>query len=462
MPKQKDKNIKEIQIIEIENNIFHLSLNNKNFRRLIIFRDIKNLFSLIRIHNKEKAEQVNVNIIIYSENKYENPKELFWRSALKVNDLYYKQYLSFFSLKNKTTNINVSLNLSIFWNSKIIKLLDIKTKQRILESIRLTTFVRNLIDVPSDVLTPTNFVKLVQWFIQKYLPRINNNITLEILGEKELIKLHFDSMLSVSRGSNEEAKVLILKYFGDKKKNKTYGLAGKGITYDSGGMNIKIHDYMRDMKLDMSGAATSVAMLIYAAINELPINLISVSGLCENMVSNKSYRPGDIIKTKSKKTVEIDNTDAEGRMVLIDLIEFLQTDLNITNIFTFATLTGQVRRFLNSIALPILSNSDKIISIVTKLKNKNNYGNLNLCVLPFDERYRKSMLSNTLADIRNCGTISSTISAGMFLHFFTNKNVKFTHFDIANVAFDGKKHLSNNSHYDLMFKMLKKLSEDEQ
>lgn len=378
--------------------------------------------------------------------------------ACRVNDIYYKDNLSkiYRHLPDSVSSLRLSLRIG-FYIKKLIVRMDKFIMDNIVSNLKIINFARIKIDTPSDCLTPKMFVNLTTDFIKTL--SLQNKIKITIFNEQELIKQNFTSMLSVAKGSRTEPMMLMLEYNGNKEKTSMiYGVAGKGITYDSGGMNIKVNDYMRDMKLDMSGAATSVAIVLYAALNNLTINLCVVSGLCENMLNDVSYRPGDIVITKGNKTVEVDNTDAEGRMVLIDLIEYLQNIKNIKNICTFATLTGQIRRFFHNFTLPILSNDEKIISILKSLEHRGNYGKLNVCSLPFDRRYLKSMKANTVANIRNCGHIASSISAGMFLHFFARDDVKFSHFDIACVAFNEKRHLSENLHYDIVFKMFKKLS----
>ena len=191
-------------------------------------------------------------------------------------------------------------------------------------------------------------------------------------------------MLSVDKGSNNSPEVLILRYKGDNNNDKKYGIAGKGITFDAGGLNLKIHNYMRYMKIDMSGAATSVAVLLLAFANNLKINLVSICGFCENLLNEKSYRPGDIVKTRSGKTVEIGNTDAEGRMVLIDLIDFLQTVEKVETILTIATLTGSCSNFFHLYTTPFLTNNKEVFSSLVYKAAELSPNNEAVCALPFD------------------------------------------------------------------------------
>ena len=197
------------------------------------------------------------------------------------------------------------------------------------------TLVRELQDTPSDVLYPETFVKRFESEFKNV-----NNVKLTVLNKKDLVAKKMGMLLGVNKGSLNEAKLLVIEYQGNPKSKAKFAYVGKGITYDSGGMNIKTLSHMRTMKYDMSGAAIVCATTLALAKNKVKANIVAVAPLTENLLSPTAQRPDDIVIAYNGKSVEIDNTDAEGRLVLGDAISYAAKNLKVTRIFDVATLTG--------------------------------------------------------------------------------------------------------------------------
>ncbi|HTE40635.1 MAG TPA: leucyl aminopeptidase, partial [Steroidobacteraceae bacterium] len=181
------------------------------------------------------------------------------------------------------------------------------------------TFMRDLANLPPNVCTPTYLANAA-----KTLARYHRNVTVKILGELEMRKLKMGALLAVTAGSEEPAKFILAEYRGGKSGDAPIVLVGKGVTFDTGGISLKPPPGMDEMKFDMSGAATVLGVLKAAAELKLPINLVAAAPACENMPNGRATKPGDIVKTMSGQTVEILNTDAEGRLILCDALTYVR------------------------------------------------------------------------------------------------------------------------------------------
>lgn len=288
-------------------------------------------------------------------------------------------------------------------------------------------FCKDLVNEPANFLTPKKFCEIVKEKCSSI-----ENLKLEIYKKKDIEKFSMHSFLEVAKGSNNEPYFLKLEYCTDKRLKKT-AFVGKGITYDSGGFSLKPSDCMFTMKSDMAGAASVVSSMISIAKNKLPANLVCVTLLCENILSSKAYKPGDVINSLSKKTIEVDNTDAEGRLTLADAITFCDKNENADEIITVATLTGSAIRTLSHFYTPVITNNDDFYERL-KLASKNSCEKI--WQLPFDEIYAEGFKSN-IADFKNTAGINAgCISAGMFLSKFCDKD--FLHLDIAGTSWYDK------------------------
>ena len=286
---------------------------------------------------------------------------------------------------------------------------------------------RDLANAPANYLTPTDFVSKAKKHFGK------SDVEIEIIDQKQAEKAGMGGLLGVSRGSIEKPYLLVLKYLPNKNENPIC-LVGKGVTFDSGGISIKPSSKMSEMKADMSGAAAVFGAM--SAVNEIGYkkNIIGIMPLTENMPANNALKPGDVITISNGKTVEILNTDAEGRLILADALSHA-VNLKAKEIVDLATLTGACLVALGTVASGLFSNSDSLIK--TFEKGCKNTGE-ELWHLPLYEKY-KDLLKSDVADISNCyeGRYAGASTAAIFLQEFVEKT-PWVHLDIAPTMSNGK------------------------
>ena len=264
----------------------------------------------------------------------------------------------------------------------------------------------------------------------KSLGKQHSSLKVTCLGEKELAKLNMNAYLAVGRGSANESIMTVIEYHGAKdKKAKPYVLVGKGLTFDSGGISIKPSAGMDEMKYDMCGAATVFGVMQAVAELKLPINVVGVMAGCENMPDGNSYRPGDILTTMSGTTVEIINTDAEGRLVLCDALTYVER-FQPKTVIDIATLTGACIIALGHHYTGVMGNNAELTEQLVKSSNQ---AGDKAWSLPIDSDFQEQIKS-TCADIVNAaGRDGGTITAACFLSRFTEK-YQWAHLDIAGTA----------------------------
>lgn len=284
---------------------------------------------------------------------------------------------------------------------------------------------RNLATEPSNILTTTEFAN-----ITKKLSKLG--IKIEIIDEKELKKMGANLILAVGQGSKYPSYIAVMKYTGNKKSKNTIALVGKGLCFDSGGISLKPSAHMDEMKTDMTGAATILGIMEMLAKQKSKNNVIGIIGIAENMPDGNSYKPGDIIKSLSGQTVEILNTDAEGRLVLADCITYAKNKFKPDLIIDFATLTGAIMIALGEYKAGLFSNSDKLAKQLFEAGEKSND---ELWQFPLSKKYNK-MLSSPVADMANIShpdRLAGSITAAEFLHNFANET-PWAHIDIAGTS----------------------------
>lgn len=291
------------------------------------------------------------------------------------------------------------------------------------------TFVRDLVSEPANVLNPTNYAKIC-----KNLTSVG--LEVEVLGEKEMKQLGMNSLLGVGQGSEQESQLVILKWNGSKKKDdQPIAFVGKGVTFDTGGISIKPATNMEDMKTDMGGSAVVVGLLRLLAQRKANVNAVGVIGLVENMPSGTAQRPGDVVTSMSGQTIEVINTDAEGRLVLADALHYTNINFKPKFIVDLATLTGAIIIALADIYAGLFSNDDKLSK---QLEEAGKKVGENVWRLPIGEEYDK-MIDSDIADMKNVGSGrgAGSITAAQFLHRFIGKT-PWAHLDIAGVTWRGK------------------------
>lgn len=291
-----------------------------------------------------------------------------------------------------------------------------------------TFFVRDLVSEPSNVLNPESYAEICKGLKK-------SGLEVEILGEKEMTKLGMNALLGVGQGSRKESKLVVLKWNGGKKGEKPLAFVGKGVTFDTGGISIKPSNNMEDMKTDMGGSAVVVGLLKNLAERKAKVNAVGVVGLVENMPDGNAQRPGDVVESMSGQTIEIINTDAEGRLVLADALHYTNTKFEPKFIVDLATLTGAVIVCLADVHAGLFANDEKLAQKLLKSGEKTDE---TLWRLPISKEYDE-MINSDIADMKNVGSGrgAGSTTAAQFLQRFTGKT-PWAHLDIAGVAWKGK------------------------
>lgn len=286
---------------------------------------------------------------------------------------------------------------------------------------------RDLVSMPPNLLNPHTFAAEC-----KNLAKLGVKVT--VLDKKKLTALGMNALLGVCQGSAFEPKVAIMEWTGNSaKKSEKYAFVGKGVTFDSGGLSLKPAASMEDMKYDMGGAGVVTGLIKALAGRKAKVNAVGVVGLVENMPSGTAQRPGDVVKAMSGHTIEILNTDAEGRLVLADILWYTQKNYKPKFMINLATLTGAMVIALgeNNYA-GIFSNSDKLSEMLTDAGLSSGE---KVWRLPMDDYY-DSLIDSQIADVKNIGSRGAgSITAAQFLQRFVNKT-PWAHIDIAGVTWD--------------------------
>ncbi len=287
---------------------------------------------------------------------------------------------------------------------------------------------RNLVSEPANVLGPADVAHEA-----KKLEALGVKVT--VLGEKELKKQGFDMLLAVGHGSARDSYVVVLEWLGGGAKEAPIAIVGKGVTFDSGGISIKGAAGMEDMKWDMAGSAVVIGLLHSLATRKAPVNVVGFLGLVENMPSGTAQRPGDVVTSLSGQTVEVINTDAEGRLVLGDVLTYAQRTYAPRAIVDLATLTGAIIIALGTEHAGLFSNDDALAEAITRAGH--NSGE-KVWRLPLDPAYDKQLKSD-IADMKNVGgREAGSITAAQFLKRFIENDTPWVHLDIAGVTWAAK------------------------
>jgi leucyl aminopeptidase len=290
-------------------------------------------------------------------------------------------------------------------------------------------FTRDLVSEPSNILNPESYSEICKTLKKE-------GLEVEVLGVKEMTKLGMNALLGVGQGSSKESKLVVIKWNGLKNsKDKPLAFVGKGVTFDTGGISIKPAQNMEDMKTDMGGSAVVVGLLRLLAQRNAKVNVVGVIGLTENMPSGTAQRPGDVVTSMSGQTIEIINTDAEGRLVLADALHYTNTKFKPKFIVDLATLTGAVVVCLSDIHAGLFSNDE---AFAAQIEAAGKVTSETVWRLPLGEEYDE-MINSDIADMRNIGSGrgAGSTTAAQFLKRFIG-DTKWAHLDIAGVAWKGK------------------------
>lgn len=291
-----------------------------------------------------------------------------------------------------------------------------------------TNFVRNLVNTPPNEIVPETLADIAK-FVAK-----EEDLDCLILDENDLEKEGMNAFLAVGRASKNPPRLIHLTYKPENPKAKI-ALVGKGLTYDSGGLSLKPSDYMVTMKSDKSGACAVLGIIKAASKLKLPIEIHAILGAAENMIGGDAYKPDDILTAKNKKTIEVRNTDAEGRLVLADSLCYAQEKVEPDFIFDFATLTGACVVALGEYSTGVMGHNSELKKSILEAADAS--GEL-AAELPFN-RYLPKLLKSKIADICNISSsrYGGAITAGLFLSEFIDEKYKdkWAHLDIAGPAY---------------------------
>jgi len=287
-------------------------------------------------------------------------------------------------------------------------------------------FTRDLVSEPGNILHPDEYAKRINT-LKKFGLKIN------IYDEKKLKKLGMNALLGVGQGSIRGSYLVTMEWNGAKNNSKPLAFVGKGVCFDTGGYSLKPAKFMEDMTYDMAGSATVVGLMKNLAMRKAKINVVGVVGLVENMVSGNAQRPGDIVKSYSGKTIEVLNTDAEGRLVLADALTFTEKKFRPKFMVDLATLTGAIIVSLGSEYAGLFSNDDKLSKQLLEAGDKVEE---KLWRMPLHKNFDK-LIDSKNADMQNINYVggAGSITAAQFLQRFILDKTPWAHLDIAGMAF---------------------------
>ena len=320
----------------------------------------------------------------------------------------------------KTSKKNKIVNFDI--NKK-----DLSQKTKKLDAIlKGVNYTRDLVSEPGNILHPDEYAKrLIK------LKQIGLKVT--VYDEKKLKQIGCNALLGVGQGSIKGSYLITMEWNGDKSKSKPLAFVGKGVCFDTGGISLKPAKFMEDMTYDMAGSAVVVGLMKSLALRKAKINAVGVVALVENMPGGNAQRPGDIVKSYSGKTIEVLNTDAEGRLVLADALTFTEKKFKPKFIIDLATLTGAIIVALGSEYAGLFSNNDKLSKQLFEAGEKVNE---KVWRLPLHKNYDKLMDSKK-ADMQNINYVggAGSTTAAQFLQRFIINKTPWAHLDIAGMAF---------------------------
>ena len=401
-------------------NLFVFELNSK--KKIILISIKKNLknFEIENLgaelygslnHGKSCSYSINTDTLV---GKYSNFIDRLLH-GFKLKSYEFKKYKTKKETRLITLNVIGNRNKSTVTDRLRFKALE--------EGI---FYARDLVSEPGNILHPDEYAK-------RLVSLKKDGLKVNIFDEKKLKKLGMNSLLGVGQGSIRGSYLVTMEWNGLRNNSKPLAFVGKGVCFDTGGYSLKPAKFMEDMTYDMAGSATVVGLMKNLALKKAKINAVGVVGLVENMVSGNAQRPGDIVKSYSGKTIEILNTDAEGRLVLADALTYTEKKFKPKFIVDLATLTGAIIVSLGSEYAGLFSNDDKLsrqlLDAGDKVKEK-------LWRMPLHENFDK-LINSKNADMQNINYVggAGSTTAAQFLQRFILNKTPWAHLDIAGMAF---------------------------
>ena len=408
-----------LKTADLKKKIFAFEINSK---KKIFIISIKNDLKSSDLENlgaefyNQISSKKNNEYLINSDSIDNNSKNFLghFLHGIKLKSYEFKKY------KSKKDTRLISLNITGNKNPSTQSQLKFKALEE------GTFFARDLVSEPGNVLHPDEYAKRLSK-LRKF------GLKITIFDEKKLKKMGMHSLLGVGMGSIRGSYLVTMEWNGLKNNSKPLAFVGKGVTFDTGGYSLKPARFMEDMTYDMAGSAAVVGLMKNLAIRKAKINAVGVVGLVENMVSGVAQRPGDIVKSYSGKTIEVLNTDAEGRLVLADALTYTEKKFKPKFIIDLATLTGAIIVSLGSEYAGLFSNDDKLSKQIINAGEKVNE---KLWRMPLHKNYDK-LINSKNADMQNInyvGGAGSTTAAQFLQRFIVNKT-PWAHLDIAGMAF---------------------------
>ncbi len=390
---------KKIILVSLKRNLTDSDLENLGAKCYVILNELKETEYVV---NSDSVPNGFKNILGY------------FLHGIKLKSYKFEKY------KTKKDKGNISLNV-------VGKNIPSSKDQLKFNSIEEGTFyTRDLVSEPGNVLHPDEYAKRIK-SLSKF------GLKIKIYDEKELKKLGMNTLLGVGQGSIRGSYLVTMEWNGSNNKSKPIAFVGKGVCFDTGGISLKPAKFMEDMTYDMAGSAVVVGLMKSLALRKAKINAVGVVGLVENMPGGNAQRPGDIVKSYSGKTVEILNTDAEGRLVLADALTFTEKKFKPKFIVDLATLTGAIIVSLGSEYAGLFSNDDKLSQ---QLIESGEHVEEKVWRMPLNKNYDK-LIDSKNADMQNINYVggAGSTTAAQFLQRFILNKTPWAHLDIAGMAF---------------------------
>ena len=409
-------------------------LKNSDLKKDLLFFDINSKKTIFLVSVKKDVKTSNIENLgakFHGHINYDKKKDYFINSDTVNSKL--ENFVGYFlhGIKLKSYEFNIYKSKK---DKKSISINVIGSKNKVSAQSQLkfkaleegTFFARDLVSEPGNILHPDEYAKRIN-SLKKFGLKIN------IYDKKKLSKLGMNALLGVGQGSIRGSYLVTMEWNGVKNNSKPLAFVGKGVCFDTGGISLKPAKFMEDMTYDMAGSATVVGLMKNLAIRKAKINAIGVVGLVENMPGGNAQRPGDIVKSYSGKTIEILNTDAEGRLVLADALTFTEKKFKPKFMVDLATLTGAIIVSLGSEYAGLFSNDDKLSK---QLLNAGKKVDEKLWRMPLHKNFDK-LIDSKNADMQNINYVggAGSTTAAQFLQRFILNKTPWAHLDIAGMAF---------------------------
>ena len=431
-----DKNFKINNINNFLNSsqrdLFKKNLKNNNKKKKIFSFDLSSTQKFVIYSDKNNTnsfEKIGAELYEFFKNDSITKINIFGESIYNqdkiksLHELVHGMRLKSYSFNKYISKKKIEiLSLNLIFNKKI----DTKLIEKLSAIEKGVNFTKDLVSEPGNVLHPDEYAK-------RLIALRNLGLKVTVYNTSKLKKMKCNALLGVGQGSSRGSYIVTMEWKGNKKQKKPLAFVGKGVCFDTGGISLKPARFMEDMTYDMAGSAVVVGLIKNLALRKAKVNAVGVVGLVENMVSGNAQRPGDIVKSFSGKTIEVLNTDAEGRLVLADAITFTEKKFKPNFIIDLATLTGAIVVALGSEYAGLFSNDDKLSK---QLFNAGEKVDEKVWRLPLHENYNKLMNSKN-ADMQNINYVggAGSTTAAQFLQRFIINKTPWAHLDIAGMAF---------------------------